>query len=68
MVARSMKFFHGVKTFASGVVKMNRNAVGERPKPKSGLRAYFEPQKTSLKGISCLSGKPLRQLPRLSSF
>jgi len=33
--------------------------VGERPEPKYGLRAYFEPLKR-LKDINCLSGKARR--------
>lgn len=44
---------------ASRLVEMDRNAVGERPEPKYGLRAYFEPLKR-LKDINCLSGKARR--------
>jgi len=44
---------------ASGRVKMVRNAVGERPAPKSGLQAYFEPSRC-LKDINFLTG-PVRR-------
>ncbi len=42
---------------AFGLVKIGRDAVGERPKPKSGLRAYFDPLRTSLKAITSLSSE-----------
>jgi len=42
--------------------KINRNAVGGRLKPKSGLQTRFEPQESSLKVANYLNGQnqPLR--------
>lgn len=42
------------------VMQINRDAMGGRPEPQSGLQVCFEPQNSSFKDTNSLSGKEHR--------